>query len=184
LTKLNKLVKCCTESFEDYEYSKTRLDTEIFFWHTFCDNYLEVVKDRLYNAKRGGEAKIAAQYTLYRALLTVLKLFAPIMPFITEEIYHSYFVNVEKLKSVHVSEWPKYNKKEIDDKAERIGDLMVSIISEVRQFKTKNQKSLKEPVILTLDKRNKKEFGLVLDDLKAVTNAKEIKFGDKLEISF
>jgi len=56
-----------------------------------------------------------------------------------------------------------------------IGDEMLNIIAEVRRFKAKNNKSLKEPVILTIDK---KKFKDVLDDLKAVVNAQEIKNGE------
>jgi len=185
LSKLNKLIKNCTESFDEYEYSKTRLETEIFFWHTFCDYYLETIKDRIYNIdRRGREARVSAQYTLYKALLTILKLFAPIAPFITEEIYQLYFKNTEKCKSIHISEWPKFDKKEVDNKAEEIGDLAVSIISGARRFKTTNNKSLKEEVVLTLNKKDREKLKDVLDDLRAVVNAREIRYEDKLEISF
>ena len=92
LSKLSKLVKESTEYFEKYEYSHTKLETDKFFWQTFCDNYLEIVKDRLYNPdKRGKEARLSAQYSLYNSLLTVIKLMAPITPFITEELYQYFF---------------------------------------------------------------------------------------------
>ena len=92
LSKLSDVIKNSTENFMNYEYSHTKLETETFFWHTFCDNYLEIIKDRIYNAeKRGKEAKLSAQYGLYHTLLAIIKLMAPIMPFITEELYQSYF---------------------------------------------------------------------------------------------
>ncbi|MBI2646958.1 class I tRNA ligase family protein, partial [Candidatus Woesearchaeota archaeon] len=75
LSKLSKVVKESTENFMNYEYSHTKLATETFFWHTFCDNYLEIIKDRLYNAdKRGEDARLSAQYGLYNTLLAVIKL--------------------------------------------------------------------------------------------------------------
>ncbi|MBU3941956.1 MAG: class I tRNA ligase family protein, partial [Nanoarchaeota archaeon] len=84
-------------------------ETEKFFWQQFCDNYLEIVKDRLYNKENySKEAVDSAHYTLYNITLAILKLMAPIMPHITEEIYHLYFAEIEGLKSIHGSDWPKY----------------------------------------------------------------------------
>lgn len=182
LSKLQTIINNSTKSFLEYEYSKTKFDVENFFWHTFCDNYLEIIKDRLYNPdKRGKEARQSAQYVLYTTLLTVLKLMAPITPHITEEIYQLYFQKREKAKSIHLSDWPKVDNNLIDKKLEVKGDEVVDIISKVRQFKQKHQKSLKTPVKITLLKNQISE--LFLEDLKAATNA-EIKFGRKFNIKF
>jgi len=63
LSKLNNVIKICTESFEKYEYSKAKMEADNFFWNIFCDYYLEIVKDRLYNSDiRGKSAKISAQF--------------------------------------------------------------------------------------------------------------------------
>ena len=184
-SKLNNIVKNSIKSFEKYEYSRTKMETDNFFWNTFCDYYLEIVKDRLYNPNiRGKEAKISAQYTLNYSLLTVLKLFAPIMPHITEEIYQIYFAKKENKKSIHISNWPEYKKDLINKKAEKIGDELINLISEVRQFKSKNNRSLKEPVDIILPKSKHQELKHVLADFKAVTSAKNINFGGKFEISF
>ena len=174
--KINSLIENSTESFENYEYSKVKAEFENFFWHTFCDDYLEIVKDRLYNAERSKEEKESANFTLYDCLLKNLKILAPIMPFITEELYQKYFLNAEKTKSIHVSEWPKPLK--IKDKGiEEAGDTAISIIHQVRQFKSKAGKSLKVPIILTLEKNHEKALKPFLKDLKAVTAAREIMFG-------
>ncbi|MEK6856754.1 MAG: valine--tRNA ligase [Nanoarchaeota archaeon] len=181
LSKLNSLIKTCTETFENYEYFRTKSDTENFFWNTFCDNYLEIIKNRLYNPSNK-EEKESAQYVLHLSLLSILKLFAPIMPHVTEELYQEHFKNHEKKKSIHNTPWPKYDKKLINKKIEKEGDEIIEIIAKVRQFKTSNQKSLKEEINLTLPTQYKNsEF---LSDLKAVTNAKELKFGNELNISF
>ncbi len=175
LLKLEKTVKNIKENYIKYNISMARKLSEEFFWHTFCDNYLEIVKDRLYNPdKRGKEKRKSAQYTLYHSLLTILKLFAPIMPHITEEIYHLYFDKKEKEKSIHISEWPK-EMKITKNKLEKLGDEFIDVISKVRKFKNENNKSLKEPVKLTVDKK----LSIFLDDLKAVTNASEIRFGNE-----
>lgn len=181
LAKLNGLVKTSTESFESYEYSKTKSETENFFWHTFCDNYLEIIKDRLYNSEQyGKETKLSAQYTLYCSLLTMLKLMAPITPYITEEVYQLYYAKTDKHKSIHISEWPKFDKKLVDEKLEKLGDEVIDMISKVRQFKSANGKSLKEPVKVILPTSLKS----LEADLKAVLNASELSFGKDFKVSF
>lgn len=179
LIKLDNLVKECTIDFEEYSYLKPKQKIENFFWHTFCDNYLEIVKDRLYNPdKRGVNSRKSAQYVLYTSFLTIIKLIAPIMPHITEELYELYFKKFDKKESIHISDWPKeLNIK--DDKLERSGEEFIDTISNIRKFKNENNKSLKEPVKLIINK----DLEIFLDDLKAVTNATEIKFG-KFKVEF
>ncbi len=144
ISKLNSLIKISTESFDNYEYSKSKLETEHFFWKYFCDNYLEICKDRIYNPDiRGVEGKTQAQYVLYHSLLTILKLFAPIMPFITEEIYQKYYAKKEDKISIHISDWPKYNEKLIDEEIEKKGDMALEIIALVRKFKSERKLSMK-----------------------------------------
>ncbi|MFH1503734.1 MAG: valine--tRNA ligase [Candidatus Diapherotrites archaeon] len=185
LSKLNILVKSCTESFEEYEYSRVKLDTEQFFWSDFCDNYLEIVKKRVYQGK--GEKKLSAQYTLYKSLLTILKLIAPTMPFITEEIYQGYFKKNEKTKSIHISGWPEFKKVKEKSVVKKYEDselgydkwkLLLGIISRVRQEKSRNKKPMNSEIVLTLGRINYEDLKPILEDLKNVTNAKEINKGE------
>ncbi|MBC8495385.1 valine--tRNA ligase [archaeon] len=180
LSKLNNLIKTSTQSFDQYEFSKTKADTEKFFWQILCDNYLEIAKDRLYNPdQRGKEERVSAQYTLYNTVLSCLKLMAPITPFFTEEIYHLYFADKEKLKSIHVSEWPKYDSKLVDESIEKTGDIAIEIISAVRKHKSEQSISLKTPVknlTIECEEDMKKQLEEYLPDIKAVTNAEKIEF--------
>ncbi len=171
LGKLNFLIRDCTKYFEKYEYSKARAETDKFFWHDFCDNYLEIVKKRVYKGKGGKRA--SAQYGLYQSLLTILKLIAPIMPFITEEIYQNYFRKFERKKSVHISKWPEAGK--IGDSKEF--DLFIRILSKVRQAKTKVKKSMNAEIDLSIDKKDYARLDGMIEDLKDVVNAKEMKTG-------
>ena len=185
LSKFNKLVKDCTSFFEEYEYSKSKLATDIFFWNTFCDNYLEIAKNRLYNPGiRGVENRRSAQYTLDVLLKGILKMFSPIMPYITEEIYSMYFINEEKVDSIHLSDWPKYESKLEDPVSEKIFDKFVEVLNEVRQVKSKKNKSLKEEIILNLQKKDKTLLLSSIEDLKAVTSSKEIRFGPKFKVEW
>lgn len=145
LTKLSKVVNASTESFDRYEYSRTKADVEKLFWQTFCDYYLELVKQRLYKPElRGEDSRKAAQHTLYHSLLSILKMMAPIMPHITEEIYQSYYRGREGPRSIHVAGWPK--EVLVDEDAEKKGDLLVEVLGKVRKAKSDKQISLGKDV--------------------------------------
>ncbi len=182
LESLAIMAKDTTDYFENYEYSKAKARVENFFWKDFADNYLEIIKYRIYNEK--ASKKISAQYTLYKSLLTILKLLAPIMPFITEEIYQTFFKKTEKTKSIHISEWPDFKPtSKISTKDESLLLRFYNILSKTRQEKSKAQKSVKAEIILTLSKKDQEDLKAMLDDLKSVVNAKEIKEG-KFKVEF
>ncbi|MCX8159105.1 MAG: valine--tRNA ligase [Candidatus Pacearchaeota archaeon] len=170
--QLNKLIKETTEKFESYDYSGAKLLIDNFFWHTFCDNYLEIVKNRVYSGDIDG--KKSAYYTLYNSLLTITKLIAPITPFITEEIYQNYFREYEKRKSIHLESWPNvFNIKENDDNT---WDKLIEIITKIRQLKSEAKKSVKAEIILHIPNQEIKQLSKkIISDLKSVINAKEIR---------
>ena len=111
LSKLNKLIENSIKNFENYEYNRVKSDLDNFFWKIFCDNYLEIIKGRIYNGNE--KEKASARFTLYNVLLSLLKMFSPITPFITEEIYQEHFKKNEKFKSIHISSWPEKFKIKI-----------------------------------------------------------------------
>jgi valyl-tRNA synthetase len=88
----------------------------------------------------------SANWTLYYAMLSIIKLIAPIMPHITEEIYHLYFDKIEGYKSIHISPWPKYDVSLKDKKAESIGDVAIDVIAAIRKFKAENSLSVAHPL--------------------------------------
>jgi valyl-tRNA synthetase len=185
LSKLHKVIKISTSSFEKYEYSKAKFETELFFFNKLCDNYLEIIKDRMYNVDTWGEEAVeSGKYTLYNSFINVLKLFAPTMPFITEEIYHLYFDKVEKINSLHITHWPKYDEKMFDEKAELAGDLLVEILAASRKYKSQNKMSLKDEISnITIDttKENQILLESVIKDLKSAAKIKEVIFGKASE---
>ena len=187
LSKLQKVIKESTDGFNEYEYSKAKSSVEKFFWQVFCDQYLEIVKDRLYNPdERGVKVRESAQKGIYDSMLGVLKMMAPIMPHITEEIYQLYFAEREGGGSLHKSKWPEFDKKLVDEKAEEIGDLGVDIINTVRKFKSEKEMSMKEELKELILVSGKKGFETkikgIVDDLKAVLKVKEIKFSGKTSL--
>jgi valyl-tRNA synthetase len=178
LNTLHTVVVKSTDAFEHYAYWQAKAEIDFFFWHTLCDQYLEIVKDRLYNSdKRGKTGKESAQYTLRVAFSTLLKLFAPFLPFITEELYFQLFQKEEKTKSIHISSWPSADIKLRDSKSEQFGDRFVEILSIVRQEKSKQKVSLATEITLTLEKKDYVLLQPVFADLRAVTKAREIREG-------
>jgi valyl-tRNA synthetase len=184
LSQVTVLINDVTNAFAKYEYSKAKQIVEQFFWRDFCDYYLEIVKKRVYQGT--GKIRKSAQYALYQGLLTIIKMIAPIMPFISEEIYQEHFKKFEKDKSIHISSWPKENLWELRDASHEGGywNALLEVIGKVRQEKTKAKKSMNSEIILTLSEFNKAAVLVpYLDDLRDVTNASEIKQG-KFKVEF
>ena len=178
LQKTREMVEKAKEQYMSYNISGARRTIEDFFWKVFTDNYLELVKKRIYNSE--GSEKKSAQYTLYNILFSILKMITPITPFITEELYQEFFKSREgKKKSIHLFEFPKI--KRISGKNDF--DLLVEFLSKVRQEKTKAKKSMNSEIVLTLEQNIREKLKYVLPDLKAVTNAKKIKKG-KFNVEF
>lgn len=144
-SKLQKTIKRCTNYFKNYEYKKAREEIENFFWKDFCDNYLELIKHRLYS-KRENEIKMAIRFTLYRVFLDILKLFAPFLPFLTEEIYQRSFRRLEGIKSIHLTNWPEVKKDLMNERIESGGEILIDLVSAIRKSKSEMNFSLKKEV--------------------------------------
>lgn len=94
LFRLDETVAKVTKAYENYEVGLAKIAFEEFFWKDFCDNYLELIKNRLYKPElydNGEELKASAQYTLGQCFWTILRLVAPIIPHVTEELYQDIF---------------------------------------------------------------------------------------------
>jgi valyl-tRNA synthetase len=130
LANLDEHISDLTDRFENHEYAKARDDLRSFFWHTFCDDYLEIAKQRV----RDGEDDSAA-YTLAVAHETFLELFAPLVPHVTEEIWQSLYADDGTPESLHHVDWPEPRGYGADLDA---GETAMSVISALRRYKTDN----------------------------------------------
>ncbi len=143
LSRINRLIKENTKNYDDYNYFAVITSLQDFFWHEFCDFYLEEVKHRLYQSEKfGEESKKAAQFTLYVTLLDIVKMLEPILPHTTEEIYDSIYKAHEGDKSLAQSKWPALYEKDIDEKAEKKAVLLNQVLTEIRKFKAENKMAL------------------------------------------
>jgi len=147
ISKAENLTKKVTDAFEKCQFNIAVEDIRNFTWHVFCDAYVEAVKDRLYRPEvQGAEAKVAAQQTLYEVLYRILQLLAPVTPHLTEEIYQTLYADSKGYKSLHVSPWPEFNQAVVDEQAEKRGDLITALITEVRREKAEKRMSLNAQV--------------------------------------
>lgn len=144
LTRLHKTIAKATEDFERLEYCDARVAIEDFFWKDFCDNYLELVKVRAYGEAGDATAQASAHYTLHHCLHAILRLFAPFLPHVTEELYHHLF---DASQSVHArGHWPTASDYPCDDAAEDIGMACVAVLEAVRKAKSERNVSIKFPI--------------------------------------
>jgi valyl-tRNA synthetase len=142
LSKAARLAVKVTAAMEKCEFNVAVEEIRNFVWHTFCDCYVEAVKDRLYRAETFGEAqKRGAQHALYETLYTVLQLLAPVIPHVTEEIYQAMYAEAKGCASLQLSPWPEHEAW-VDEGAEERGEVIVALISAVRREKAEKHLSL------------------------------------------
>ncbi len=172
LNKLAQVVETATSSFDKYDYTRALEVAETFFW-AFTDDYVELVKERTYG-NQGEAAANSARAALGITTHTLLKLFAPFIPFVTEEVWSWW-----QEGSIHLQSWPK-SSEIITNKSVGIDPLnnVTWILSEVRKVKTENMQSMKAEV-KTLEIWAKEEVieqvKNAQKDLIAAGNIKDLK---------
>jgi valyl-tRNA synthetase len=179
ISKLHTTVVTATKAMEIFDYLAARNATETFFWHDFCDNYLELIKARIYDDGGTNPAgRASAVHTCALALEIILKLFAPFIPHLTEELYSNLY---DSTQSIHAAgTWPSpFTGFEENSK---FGDLVVQILAVLRRFKTETKTSLKHTItsvnIQTEDTSGitAESFGNALEDLKQAGRINVLSF--------
>ncbi len=165
LASLNRILPNVEKAFDGFQYGPARELTDRFFWATFCDDYLEMVKDRFWNPERYPEsARESARATLWEALRTVLSLYAPFLPFTTEELYQQIYKPYEGTVSLHVSGWPTHDPAQDVTVPEM--DVVGGILRAVRAARTEQRISqTRQLESLTID------LGGASDELAATIRA-------------
>ena len=143
LARLSTLVAECTTAFDGFDYARSLERTEAFFWW-FCDDYVELVKSRAY-ATHGEAAAASAQAALREALSTLQRLFAPFIPFTTEEVWSWW-----QTGSIHRSPWPSLDSTHATNATAdpALLDVVCEIVALVRRSKTEAKLSQRAGVEL------------------------------------
>lgn len=174
----------------DYEIGSARREIDDFFWRDFCDNYIEIVKERLYRPDiHGDKERKSGQHALYYTVLNILKLYAIYVPHITEYIYQEFFRQHEKVISLHLLLWEgaqpagaaahQENAQHTDTLLLQFGAEIIRILTETRRFKSENNLSMRDKIdTLTIDapKNLHPFFRQTEKDLLACSRAKTIKY--------
>ena len=169
LSKAEKLTQKVTEALEKCQFNIAIEETRNFMWHTFCDQYIEAVKDRLYKPELYGEKiRKGVQYTLYTVLYRIIQLLAPIIPHITEEIYQTMYAEDVGQKSLQLVLWPKPDLGKIDEEAEKKGGLVMAVITEIRREKAEKRKPLNTPIKKVKIYGGKSEFAHIISENREV----------------
>jgi valyl-tRNA synthetase len=180
LSKAERLTEKVTDAFDGCQFNIAMEEVRNFAWHVFCDCYIEAVKDRLYKPEIYGKAKQkAAQHTLYTVLYRILQLLAPLTPHVTEEIYQTLYAKDKGCKSLHLSPWPKVDRKLLSEEEEKSGDLAVAVITEVRREKAERHLPLntqiKKLMVFAGDKETAKSLMGSKEDIVGTCKAGSIE---------
>ena len=144
LSKLMKLVRDVDRYMESYRFDMALKAIRSFAWYEFADNYIEIVKNRLYSGSE--DERVPAKFTLYKVMEVLIRLLAPITPFLAEECWHRLHDSMGvEVGSVHLQSYPKVEEF-IDEEAERRGELIKEIVIAVRRFKHERGMSLNAPL--------------------------------------
>ena len=179
ISKLNTLVKEVDDKLANYDITTAALQIESFT-DELSNWYVRRNRERFWSQELTDE-KIGAYVTLYRVLVTLIKIAAPFVPFMTDEIYQNLVVNLDKTapESVHLCLWPEVNEKEIDKKLEDEMDLAYKIVKLGRSARNsaniKNRQPLSK-MLISIDTLPKYYEDIVKEEL----NVKEIDLGAEM----
>ncbi|MFA9516424.1 valine--tRNA ligase [Halopenitus sp. H-Gu1] len=163
LAEIDREIERLTTRLENREFSKARDGLRTFFWGTFCDDYLEIAKQR---------EDASAEYTLRTAHRRFVKLFAPFLAHVSEEIWHAEYAagaDGEAAESVHLSEWPEPLGLSADHDA---GELAMAVVGALRKYKSAEQLPLNAPLEVVEVYGNVSGFE---DDITGVMHVEDLR---------
>ncbi|AEE72810.1 valine--tRNA ligase [Cutibacterium acnes] len=141
LAGLRQLIAEATEAFDKFNYTAALEVCEQFFW-TFCDDYLELIKERAYDSEGADNAgALSARTALRLALDVMLRLFAPFLPFVTEEVWSWW-----KDGSVHTSSWPTTDEIPVTGDVDLMSDVSAALV-ELRGVKSTHKVPMRTPIL-------------------------------------
>ena len=168
----NKYLEKITESLNKYQFAEALNLTEDFFWNYFTDNYIELVKNRRLNGS--SVDSLSASTTLILILENVLKLFAPFVPMITDEIWLTMYPDK---KSIHLQRWPQKIDVDLNNISSHEFEVAKESIASIRKEKTSNEIGLGkevEKITITVNKEKIEALNQVLGDVQDAARANNL----------
>lgn len=171
LAKLRTVVQQATEHFDDYDYARALSLTESFFW-SFTDDYVELVKDRAYGAQ-GEQAQASVRATLATALDKLLRLFAPVLPFATDEVWRWW-----RRGSVHAVSWPQPAELDAVAGSPAVLDAVAAGLTSLRRAKAEANVKQRTEILsarITGSQQEMESVRSALRDLQAATKSQVLQ---------
>ena len=138
LNELNKTIAETRKNLDKYFNYNARAAIDTFFWDIFCDQYLEFIKDRFWSPEKySSESKLSAQWTLYTVLRNIIGLYAPFIPFITEELWQKIYKDVEGGETLHLTAYPETHDEYNTDVTQM--NIALDILKHVRGLRTERK---------------------------------------------
>ncbi len=167
--------------FEQHEFGLALDRVEHCFWHNFCDNYLELIKDQLFKPELySPEIVKATKATLYHVALRILQMYAPYIPHVTETLYQLIYKKEIGVPSLHQTKFSALQSRENFMHAHEYGSKIIALVQQIRKLKTERQLSLKTGLqTLTIGSLNPKlieQIRMCEQTIKGVSQAISIVY--------
>ena len=138
LSELNKTISEVRRNLDRYDNYNSRSAIDTFFYEIFCDQYLEFIKDRFWSPEKySADSKLSAQWTLYEVLRAVIGLYAPFIPFLTEELWQKIYQQYEGGKTLHLTAYPEVDSARDTDVSQM--QIALDLLKSVRGMRTEQK---------------------------------------------
>lgn len=178
LSKYNNLLKSVVEDMAVFDYTKVVRNIQNFVIEDFSNWYIRRNRRRFWKTEIDNDKK-AVYRTSYEVLLGLTKMIAPIVPFISEELYKS----LEDGESVHLESYPVVNESQIDERLEEKMDLVRNLVALGRASREAVKIKVRQPIKeVIIDGKYQEIIGDLTDLIKEELNVKEVVFGEDLSV--
>ena len=178
LSELNKAIAEVRRNLDKYDNYNSRSVIDTFFYEIFCDQYLEFIKDRFWSPEKySADSKLSAQWTLYEVLRAVIGLYAPFIPFLTEELWQKIYQQHEGGKTLHLTAYPAVESARDTDVSQM--QIALDLLKSVRGMRTEQKigNGAKLETLTIPSDVPEILYGVI----KSAARANEIVCGDKLD---
>ena len=138
LHELNQTIADVRRNLDKYDNYNSRAAIDTFFYDVFCDQYLEFIKDRFWSPEKySAQSKLSAQWTLFEVLRAIIGLYAPFIPFLTEELWQKIYKPTEGGETLHLTSFPAVDASRDTDTSNM--QVALEILKNVRGLRTERK---------------------------------------------